>query len=77
MAMGNLWKLFTDATRGDAQQIATVRDRTETKYTVEMSSGNYTDVQGQGSYETGSKVFIKGSQIIGQAPNLDYTEIEV
>jgi len=77
MAMGNLWKLFTDVTRGDAQQIATVKGRDGTKYTVEMPDGNYTDVQGQATYETDSKVFIKGTQIIGEAPNLTYIEIEV
>ena len=77
MATGNLWTIFKQVTAGDAKQIATVKAKDGSKYTVEMSGGNYTDVQGTGSYEIDSKVFIKGQQIVGQAPDLAYSEIEV
>lgn len=77
MALGNLFKLFQDVTRGEPQQIATVINRDGPTYTVQMTAGNIIDVQGVGAFEIDSKVFIKGTKIVGEAPNLTYVEIEV
>lgn len=74
---GNLWQLFKQLTDGEAKQLATVVSRSGTNYTVQMAGGNMVDVVGQGAFEIDSKVFIKGGQIVGQAPDLTYFEMEV
>lgn len=77
MASGNLWQLFKDVTEQGAKQLATVIDRQGSNYTVTMAGGGNTVVQSSAAYELQSKVFIRNGQIIGQAPNLSYTEIDV
>ena len=77
MASGNLWQLFKNVTEQGAKQLATVIDRTGSNYTVTMQGGGNTIVQSSAAYELGSKVFIRDGQIVAQAPNLTYTEIEV
>ena len=77
MASGNLWALFRGVTEQGAKQLATIIDRTGSNYTVTMQGGGNTVVQSNAAYEIGSKVFIRDGQIVAQAPNLTYTEIEV
>ncbi len=77
MASGNLWQLFKGITEQGAKQLATVIDRTGSNYTVTMQSGGNTIVQSNLAYELQSKVFIRDGQIVGQAPDLSYVEIEV
>lgn len=77
MASGNLWQLFKNVTEQGAKQLATVIDRQGSNYTVTMQSGGNTIVQSNMAYELQSKVFIRNGQIIGQAPDLPYTEIDV
>ncbi len=77
MASGNLWQLFKGITEQGAKQLATVIDRTGSNYTVTMQGGGNTIVQSNMAYELQSKVFIRDGQIVGQAPDLPYVEIEV
>ena len=77
MASGNLWQLFKDVTEQGAKQLATVIDRTGSNYTVTMQGGGNTIVQSSAAYEIGGKVFIADGQIVSDAPDLTYVEIEV
>ncbi|KAA0915821.1 hypothetical protein [Psychrobacter sp. ANT_WB68] len=77
MASGNLWQLFKNVTERGAKQLATVIDRQGSNYTVTMQGGGNTIVQSSAAYEIGSKVFIADGQIVSDAPNLTYVEIEV
>ena len=77
MASGNLWALFRGVTEQGAKQLATVIDRNGSNYTVTMQGGGNTIVQSDAAYALQSKVFIRNGQIIGQAHDLPYTEIDV
>lgn len=77
MASGNLWQLFKNVTEQGAKQLATVIDRTGSNYTVTMQGGGNTVVQSNAAYALQSKVFIRDGQIVSQAPDLPYTEIDV
>ena len=77
MVSGNLWQLFKNVTEQGAKQLATVIDRNGSNYTVAMQGGGNTVVQSSAAYELQSKVFIRDGQIVAQAPDLPYTEIEV
>lgn len=77
MASGNLWQLFKGITEQGVKQLATVIDRQGSNYTVTMESGGNTIVQSSAAYELQSKVFIQNGQIVAQAPNLTYIEIDV
>ena len=77
MASGNLWQLFKNVTAQGAQQMATVLARNGNSYDVQVMGGGNTIVQSNTAYELQSKVFIQDGQIVAQAPNLTYTEIEV
>ena len=77
MASGNLWALFRGVTEQGAKQLATVIDRTGSNYTVTMQGGGNTIVQSDAAYALQSKVFIRDGLIVGQAPDLPYTEIDV
>ena len=77
MASGNLWQLFKGITEQGAKQLATVIDRTGSNYTVTMQGGGSTVVQSSATYELGGKVFIRDGQIVDQAPDLPFVEIEV
>ena len=77
MASGNLWALFRGVTEQGAKQLATVIDRQGSNYTVTMQGGGNTIVQSSAAYEIGSKVFIRDGQIVAQAPNLTYVEIDI
>ena len=77
MASGNLWQLFKGITEQGAKQLATVIDRQGSNYTVTMQGGGNTIVQSNMAYELQSKVFIQNGQIVAQAPDLTYVEINV
>lgn len=77
MASGNLWQLFKAITEQGAKQLATVIDRNGSNYTVTMQGGGNTVVQSSAAYELQSKVFIRDSQIVSEAPDLPFVEIEV
>ncbi len=77
MASGNLWQLFKNVTEQGAKQLATVIDRNGSNYTVTMQGGGNTIVQSSAAYELQSKVFIRDGQIVSEAPDLPFTEIEV
>lgn len=77
MASGNLWQLFKNVTEQGAKQLATVIDRQGSNYTVTMQGGGNTVVQSSAAYEIGGKVFIRDGQIVSEAPDLPYVEIEV
>ena len=77
MASGNLWQLFKNVTEQGAKQLATVIDRTGSNYTVTMQGGGNTVVQSSAAYELQSKVFIRDGQIVSEAPDLPFVEIEV
>ena len=77
MASGNLWQLFKNVTEQGAKQLATVIDRTGSNYTVTMQGGGNTIVQSSAAYEVGDKVFIRDGQIVSDAPDLPFVEIEV
>ena len=77
MASGNLWQLFKGVTEQGAKQLATVIDRNGSSYTVTMQGGGNTIVQSSAAYELQSKVFIRDGQIVSEAPDLPFVEIEV
>ncbi|WP_201570858.1 hypothetical protein [Psychrobacter nivimaris] len=77
MASGNLWQLFKNVTEQGAKQLATVIDRQGSNYTVTMQGGGNTIVQSSAAYELQSKVFIRDGQIVSEAPDLPFVEIEV
>ena len=77
MASGNLWQLFKNVTEQGAKQLATVIDKQGSSYTVTMQGGGNTIVQSSAAYELGSKVFIRDGQIVDQAPDLPFVEIDV
>ena len=77
MASGNLWALFKGVTEQGAKQLATVIDRNGSNYTVTMQGGGNTIVQSSAAYELQSKVFIRDGQIVSEAPDLPFVEIEV
>ena len=77
MASGNLWQLFKNVTEQGAKQLATVIDRQGSNYTVTMQGGGNTIVQSGSAYDVGDKVFIRDGQIVSDAPNLPFVEIEV
>ena len=77
MASGNLWQLFKNATEQGAKQLATVIDRNGSNYTVTMQGGGNIIVQSSAAYELQSKVFIRDGQIVSEAPDLPFVEIEV
>ena len=77
MASGNLWQLFKNVTEQGAKQLATVIDRNGSNYTVTMQGGGNTVVQSSAAYELQSKVFIRDGQIVSEAPDLPFVEIEV
>ncbi|MFT0771301.1 hypothetical protein [Psychrobacter aquimaris] len=77
MASGNLWQLFKNVTEQGAKQLATVIDRTGSNYTVTMQGGGNTIVQSSAAYELQTKVFIRDGQIVSEAPDLPFVEIEV
>ncbi|MGM8939568.1 hypothetical protein ACS8E2_12830 [Psychrobacter glaciei] len=77
MASGNLWALFKGVTEQGAKQLATVIDRNGSNYTVTMEGGGNTVVQSSAAYEVNDKVFIRDGQIVSDAPNLPFVEIEV
>ena len=77
MASGNLWALFKGVTEQGAKQLATVIDRNGSNYTVTMQGGGNTVVQSSAAYELQTKVFIRDGQIVSDAPDLPFVEIEV
>lgn len=77
MASGNLWQLFKNVTEQGAKQLATVIDKQGSIYTVTMQGGGNAIVQSSAVYEIGNKVFIRDGQIVDQAPDLPFVEIEV
>ncbi|OLF36501.1 hypothetical protein BTW00_05285 [Psychrobacter sp. C 20.9] len=77
MASGNLWQLFKGVTEQGAKQLATVIDRNGSNYTVTMQGGGNTIVQSSAAYELQTKVFIRDGQIVSEAPDLPFVEIEV
>jgi hypothetical protein len=77
VASGNLWQLFKNVTEQGAKQLATVIDRQGSNYTVTMQGGGNTIVQSSAAYELQSKVFIRDGQIVSEAPDLPFVEIEV
>lgn len=77
MASGNLWAIFKSITEQSATQIATILARNGAVYDVRSMDGNISQAQSTAAWEVGSKVFIQGDKITGQAPDLPYTEIEV
>lgn len=77
MASGNLWQLFRGVTEQGAKQLATIIDRNSSNYTVTMQGGGNTIVQSSAAYELQSKVFIRDGQIVSDAPDLPFVEIEV
>lgn len=77
MASGNLWRMLDKVTGQSAKQLATVIDRNGSSYTVTMQGGNNTIVQSSAAYELQSNVFIRDGQIVSDAPDLPYVEIDV
>lgn len=77
MASGNLWQLFKGVTEQSAKQLATVIDRQGSSYTVTMQGGGNTIVQSSAAYALQTKVFIRDGQIVSEAPDLPFVEIEV
>ena len=77
MASGNLWQLFKGITEQGAKQLATVIDQSGTNYTVTMQGGNASVATSSSAYAIGDKVFIRDGQIVDQAPDLPFVEIDV
>ena len=77
MASGNLWQLFKGVTEQGAKQLATVIDRNGSNYTITMQGGGNTIVQSSAAYELQTKVFIRDGQIVSDAPDLPFVEIEI
>ena len=77
MSSGNLWMLFRGMTEQSAQQIATVLARNGNSYDVQVMGGGISVATSSAAYEVASKVFIRDNQIVGEAPDLPYTEIDV
>lgn len=77
MSSGNLWVLFKGVTEQSAQQIATVLARNGSSYDVQVMGGGISVATSSAAYEIDSKVFIRDGQIIDQAPDLPFTEIDV
>lgn len=77
MASGNLWQLFKNVTEQGAKQLATVIDRNGSNYIVTMQGGGNTIVQSSAAYELQAKVFIRDGQIVSEAPDLPFVEVDV
>ena len=77
MSSGNLWMLFKGVTEQAAQQIATVLARTGSSYDVQVMGGGISVATSSAAYDVASKVFIRDGQIVDQAPDLPFTEIDV
>ena len=77
MASGNLWQLFKNVTEQGAKQIATVLARNGNSYDVQSMGGGVSVATSSTAYDVGAKVFVRDGEIVGEAPNLTYVEIEV
>ena len=77
MSSGNLWMLFKGVTEQSAQQIATVLARNGNSYDVQVMGGGVSVATSSAAYEIASKVFVRDNKIVGEAPDLPYTEIDV
>ena len=77
MASGNLWQLFKSVTEQGAQQMATVLARNGNSYDVQVMGGGISVANSNAAYDVGSKVFVRDGNIVGNAPNLPFVEIEV
>ena len=77
MSSGNLWMLFKGVTEQSAQQIATVLARNGNSYDVQVMGGGVSVATSSVAYEIASKVFVRNGQIVDQAPDLPFVEIEV
>lgn len=71
----NLFKEFQRIINADGVQVATIYAKNGNMYTIITQNGQYANIASDGDY-TG-KVFVQQGRIIGQAPNLPYSEIEV
>ncbi|AAZ18876.1 hypothetical protein Psyc_1023 [Psychrobacter arcticus 273-4] len=74
---GNLWMLFKGITEQSAQQIATVLARNGNSYDVQVLGGGISVATSSVAYVVGDKVFVRDGQIVSQAPNLTYVEIDI
>ena len=77
MSSGNLWMLFKGVTEQSAQQIATVLARNGNSYDVQVMGGGISVATSSVAYEIASKVFVRNGQIVSEAPDLPFTEIDV
>lgn len=66
--MTNVWKQFESLLDKESLQIATLLSTDGQRSTVELLSGDNLRVSGTGT--VGGKVYIKGQQIVEEAPNL-------
>lgn len=71
----NLFKEFSKIINTGGVQVATIYAKNGNMYTILTQNGQYANIASDGDY-TG-KVFVQQGRIIGQAPNLPYSEIEV
>lgn len=71
----NIFKEFQRIINADGVQVATIYARNGNNYTILTQNGQYAQITSDGNY-TG-KVLVQHGRIIGQAPNLPYSEIEV
>lgn len=75
--MSNLWKEFQSLLPSDPLLIVTVlAHNSDGTSTVEFPGGGQATARGQ-SVAVGSKAFIQGNQIQGEAPDLPLHEFEV
>ncbi len=72
----NLWERFTTTLPGEPKIIATVLVAGSMESVVETASGGRMRVIG-GGFARGSKVWVQDNTIIGAAPDLPHTELEI
>jgi hypothetical protein len=72
----NLWRQFKDLLPGDPLLIGTVAIRhADGSATVTLLDGGQLHVLGDGA--AGSRVFVQGGRVTGEAPDLPSIDIEI
>lgn len=75
--MSNLWAKFAELLPGDPTLIGKVSSHTADGYSIlEMPGGGVMKAKGI-SVTTGKKVFVQGGEVRGEAPELEYFEVDV
>lgn len=75
---GGLWKRFLSLLPSDTEVVATVTTvHGSGLYTVTPTGGGAFKARSEATYSASDKVFVRGKTIVGPAPNLTSTTIDI